>query len=191
MKPLTCSLVAIALCVTAVADDKPKEAKMTGPLQYKMNDIAGKEVDLAAYKGKVVLVVNVASKCGYTKQYKGLQELFEKYKDDGLVVIGVPANQFGNQEPGQDDEIAKFCESKYGVTFPMMGKVVVKGKDKAPLYKHLTEKETNPNHAGEIGWNFEKFLIGRGGEVVGRYKSSVDPLSEALTDAVKKELAAK
>ncbi len=191
MKRLTCSLAAIALCAVAVADDKPKEATMTGPLQFKMKDIAGKEVDLATYKGKVVLVVNVASKCGYTKQYKGLQELYDKYKADGLVVIGVPANEFGGQEPGQDDEIAKFCESKYGVTFPMMGKVVVKGEGKAPLYKHLTEKETNPKHAGEIGWNFEKFLISRNGEVVGRYKSSVDPLADTLTEAVKKELAVK
>ncbi|HEY2783671.1 MAG TPA: glutathione peroxidase, partial [Fimbriiglobus sp.] len=151
----------------------------------------GKEVDLSKYKGKVVLLVNVASKCGYTPQYEGLQSLYEAHAKAGLVVIGVPANDFGKQEPGTDEEIVKFCSSKYKVTFPMMSKVVVKGEGKCPLYKFLTEKDTDPKFAGEIQWNFEKFLISRDGTVVGRFKSSVDPKSEELTKAVKAELAKK
>ncbi len=201
--------VLAAFAATAPAADKPaatpegKAKVTTGPLQFKMKDIKGKDVELADYKGKVVLFVNVASKCGYTKQYKGLQELYEKFKDDGLVVIGVPANEFGGQEPGTDQDIAKFCESRYKVTFPMMAKVVVK-EDKAaddgdaatagkiaPLYKFLTDKTTNPKFAGDIGWNFEKFLVAKNGEVVGRYKSGVEPMSDKLVDAVKKELAEK
>jgi len=182
---------AFSVGMVAFAEDKPKEKPMSGPLQFKMKDIEEKEVDLAQYKGKVVLFVNVASQCGYTKQYKTLQELYEKFEKEGLVVVGVPANEFGSQEPGTNAEISKFCKTTYKVGFPMMAKVVVKGEDKTPLYKFLTEKETNPKFAGEIGWNFEKFLIGRNGEVVGRYKSSVDPMSDAMLEAVKKELAAK
>lgn len=209
----TGALLAIltAFAAGALAADKPAADKSegkakvtTGPLQFKMKDIKGKEVELAEYKGKVVLFVNVASECGFTKQYKGLQELYEKFKDDGLVVVGVPANEFNKQEPGTDEEIAKFCESRYKVTFPMMAKVVVKEKKAAvdaedivkaekitPLYKFLTDKKTNPKFGGDVGWNFEKFLVGRNGEVVGRFKSDVEPLSDKLVDAVKKELAAK
>lgn len=164
---------------------------MTGPLQFTMKDIEDKDVELAKFKGKVVLFVNVASQCGYTKQYKTLQELYEKYEKDGLVVIGVPANEFGGQEPGTNADIAKFCKTNYKVGFPMMSKVVVKGDGICPLYKFLTSKETNVNFAGDIGWNFEKFLIGRNGEVVARFKSSDDPMGPKLTEAVTKELAAK
>ena len=164
---------------------------MASPLDYKLKDINDKEVDLAQYKGKVVLLVNVASECGYTPQYKGLQELHEAYKDQGVVVIGIPANEFGRQEPGSNADILKFCQNSYKVTFPMMAKVVVKGTGKTPLYEYLTSKDSNPDHAGEIGWNFEKFLIGKSGKVVGRYKSSVEPMSEAIVGAIKKELEAK
>ena len=189
---LSAMLLTLAACVgCAYAEDKPKEPKLASPLDYKLNDINDKEVDLAQYKGKVVLFVNVASQCGYTTQYKGLQELHEAYKDKGLVVIGVPANEFGRQEPGTNAEIAKFCSSKYSVTFPMMAKVVVKGADKTPLYQYLTGKDSNPDFAGEVGWNFEKFLVGKGGKVVGRYKSGVEPMSDELVAAVKKELEAK
>jgi glutathione peroxidase len=168
-----------------------KEDAVKGPLQFKMKDIDGKEADLSTYKGKVVLIVNVASKCGYTPQYKGLQALYEQYKDAGLVIIGVPANEFGKQEPGSDEEIKKFCSSKYSVTFPMMSKVVVKGDGIAPLYKYLTDKETNPTHGGPVGWNFEKFLINRKGEVVNRFKSAVKPDDDKLVAAIKAELDAK
>src|SRR5262249_4826312 len=144
-------------------------------LNFKMKDIEGKEVDLSQYQGKVVLFVNVATYCGNTPQYKGLEEVYEKYKDKGLVVIGVPANEFGKQEPGSDKEIADFCKSKYQVTFPMMSKVVVKGEGITPLYKYLTAKETNPKFAGDVTWNFEKFLVARNGEVAARFKPGTKP----------------
>src|SRR5690242_17368304 len=162
------------------AEDKDKGGKKVAPaLNFKMKSLDGKEVDLAQYQGKVVLIVNVASKCGYTPQYKGLEALYEKYKDRGLVVLGVPANDFGGQEPGSDKEIAKFCTDKYGVTFPMLAKVsTIVGDDKVPLYKQLTSKETDPKFAGEIKWNFTKFLIGRNGEIVNRFESKVKPESD-------------
>jgi glutathione peroxidase len=183
---------AAGLVLAACGADDPKEsAKVSGPLDYKMTGIDGKEVDLGQYKGKVVLLVNVASECGYTPQYKGLQELYDKYGKDGLVVIGIPANDFGKQEPGTNAEILEFCKNNYKVKFPMLAKVVVKGDNKVPLYQFLTSKETKPKFAGEIGWNFEKFLVNRKGEVVGRFKSGVEPTSEQLMTAIKKELEAK
>jgi glutathione peroxidase len=156
-----------------------------------LTDIDGKDVDLSQYKGKVVLLVNVASKCGYTPQYTGLQKLYETHGKDGLVIIGVPANEFGKQEPGTNAEIKEFCSSKYKVTFPMLGKVVVKGDGITPLYKFLTDKETNPKYAGDIKWNFEKFLISKKGEVVGRFDSKVKPESDEMAKAIKAELEAK
>jgi len=182
-----------ALCAPlARAAEKRGDAKVPAALSFKMKGIDGKEVDLAQYKGKVVLIVNVASQCGYTKQYKGLQAIYEKYKNKGFVILGVPANDFGMQEPGTDAEIVKFCSSKYGVTFPMLAKVsTIVGDDKVPLYKHLTSKETDPKFAGEIKWNFTKFLIGRNGEIVNRFDSKITPESEELTKAVEEELAKK
>jgi glutathione peroxidase len=156
-----------------------------------MKNLSGKPVDLSQYQGKVVLFVNVASKCGYTPQYKGLEALFTKYEKDGLVVVGVPANEFGGQEPGSDSEIAEFCKSKFGVTFPMMSKVVVKGSGICPLYKYLTSKETDPKFAGDIRWNFEKFLVSRSGEIVNRFNSKVTPESPELVQAVETELKKK
>jgi glutathione peroxidase len=161
-------------------------ADQGSPLAGTVKKIDGSPVDLSKYKGKVVLVVNVASKCGYTGQYAGLQKLYDGYKDKGFVILGFPANDFGSQEPGSDSEIATFCSSKYGVTFDMFSKVVVKGADKAPLYKSLTEGSTPP---GEVGWNFEKFLIGRDGKIVGRYKSNVAPDDGKLNAAIEAELA--
>jgi len=166
-------------------------AEARSPLEFKVKNIKGEEVDLSTYKGKVVLVVNVASKCGYTPQYKGLQEVYAKYKDQGLVVLGFPANEFGKQEPGTNDDIAKFCKDNYQVDFDMFSKIVVKGEGIAPLYQFLTGKDTNPQFAGDIGWNFEKFLIGRNGQVVARYPSKVKPEGEELTKAVEAELGKK
>jgi glutathione peroxidase len=180
-----------ALGVVAMVANTSKGDKMNGPLEGKMKSIDGKDVNLADFKGKVVLFVNVASRCGYTSQYTGLQSIHEKHKDAGLVVIGVPANEFGSQEPGDDETIKKFCSSKYNVSFPMMSKVVVKGDGICTLYKHLTSKETNPKFGGDIGWNFEKFLIGRDGSIVGRFKSGVEPESDELVTAIKKELEKK
>lgn len=177
-------LAAVAAAPAADKGDK----KVPAALDFTMKDIAGKPVELSQYQGKVVLIVNVASRCGYTPQYKGLEALYEKYKDQGLVVIGVPANEFGKQEPGSDAEISEFCTKNYGVTFPMMSKVVVKGPGICPLYQYLTSKETDPKFAGPIGWNFEKFLISRNGEVVGRFKSPVKPESPELVKAIEAEL---
>lgn len=155
---------------------------------YSVRSIDGTSVDLSAYKGKAVLIVNVASFCGYTKQYAPLESLYRKYKDKGLVILGFPANDFGAQEPGTNDEIKTFCSTKYDVTFPMFEKVVVKGSDKAPLFQFLTSGGGNEALAGEIDWNFEKFLVGKNGAVVARFKSRVDPLSSELTSAIEAAL---
>lgn len=179
-------LFVCALCFVASAFSlRDARAEQASPLSGEVKKIDGSAVDLANYKGKVVLIVNVASRCGYTPQYAGLQKLHDTYKDKGLVVLGFPANEFGAQEPGSDSEIASFCSSKYGVTFDMFSKIVVKGPDKAPLYKALTEGATPP---GEVSWNFEKFLIGRDGRIIGRYKSAVAPDDAKLTGAIEAEL---
>jgi glutathione peroxidase len=168
-----------------------KEKKVSPTLNFKMKDIDGKEVDLSKYQGQVVLFVNVASKCGYTPQYEGLQKVHEKYGKDGLVIIGVPANEFGRQEPGTNEEIAKFCSSKYHVTFPMLAKVVVQGDGICPLYQHLTSKATDPKFGGDIQWNFTKFLIGRDGEIAGRFEPRVKPESAEMTKAIEAALSKK
>ena len=192
MTTILTACAAVVFAGVAIADAPKGGTKVTGPLDFKMAGIDGKEVDLAQYKGKVVLVVNVASQCGYTPQYKGLQELYERYDRAGLVVIGVPSNDFGRQEPGSNEEIQKFCRTNYKVTFPMLGKVAVKGDGKVPLFRYLTSKESNPKFGGEdVRWNFEKFLIGRGGEVVGRFKSEVEPDADELVKAITAELEKK
>lgn len=144
---------------------------------------------LATYKGKVLLIVNVASKCGYTPQYQGLEALNRKYKDQGLQIVGFPSNDFKQQEPGTEEEIVKFCKSKYDVTFPLFAKVQVKGADKAPLYKYLTEGD----HPGksEVSWNFNKWLVGRDGKVIAHYDSKVKPDDPAFVAEIEKQLAAK
>ncbi len=160
-------------------------------LQHKVKDIDGNEVDLAQYEGKVVLIVNVASKCGYTPQYEGLEALYRKYKDQGFVILGFPANNFMGQEPGTNEEIKTFCRTTYGVTFPMFAKISVKGDDIAPLYKTLTSKEANGEFGGPIKWNFTKFLIGRDGKTVERFGSRVKPEDAKVTGAVETALKAK
>jgi glutathione peroxidase len=180
---LTAAVTAAVLTVPAAAEEK----KMS-PLQFTLKDIKGNPVELSKYKGKVVLFVNVASKCGLTPQYEGLQALYSKYEKDGLVVIGVPANEFGKQEPGTNEEIEKFCTSKYSVTFPMMSKVVVKGEGIDPLYKFLTEQETKPAPKGDISWNFEKFLVGKDGQVVARFNPKTAPTDAKLNEAIQAEL---
>jgi glutathione peroxidase len=185
------ALMLVSVLSWSVRSDDKGDSKVPPALNFKMKKLDGKEVNLADYKGKVVLFVNVASQCGYTPQYKGLAELHEKFGKSGLAIIGVPANEFGKQEPGTDKEIAQFCEKNYGVKFDMLSKVVVKGEGQCPLYKYLTSKDTNPKFAGDVKWNFEKFLIGRDGEIVGRYKSAVEPMSEELVGDIEKALAAK
>lgn len=156
--------------------------------EFTLNSIDGQPAPLSQYKGKVVLLVNVASKCGYTPQYTGLESLYKKYKDNGLVVIGVPANNFGGQEPGTNEEIKTFCTRTYNVTFPMMSKVSVKGEDKTPLYQFLTDPAQNPAGGGDVKWNFTKFLAGKDGKVIGRFESKVAPDSPELSAAIEEAL---
>ena len=171
----------------------PKENAPAKPMSiynFKQKSLAGTDVDMSKYKGKVLLIVNTASKCGYTKQYPGLQKLSESHSKEGLAVLGFPANNFGAQEPGSDSEIGEFCQKNFGVTFDMFSKVSVKGADKAPIFQYLTT-EANPDLTGEIGWNFEKFLISRDGKLVQRFKSGVAPDSPELLKAIDAELAKK
>jgi glutathione peroxidase len=154
----------------------------SGIYDFTPNSIDGKPSPLSAYKGKVVLVVNVASKCGYTPQYTGLEALYNKYKDQGVVVVGFPANNFGAQEPGTNEEIKTFCSRTYNVTFPMYSKISVKGSDQDPLYAYLTQA------AGEVKWNFTKFLVGKDGKVIAKFDSAVKPDSAELTSAIDKAL---
>ncbi len=156
---------------------------------FTLNSIDGQPTPLSSFKGKVVLLVNVASRCGYTPQYTALESIYEKYESRGFVIVGIPANNFGGQEPGSNQEIKTFCTAKYDVTFPMMAKVSVKGDDITPLYQFLTDKSANPNTGGEIGWNFTKFLVGPDGRVIARFDSKVEPDSPQVTSAIEKALA--
>jgi glutathione peroxidase len=182
--------ILLAVLGGATADEKGGK-KVPPVLNFKMKTLQGKEIKLADYQGKVVLIVNVASQCGYTPQYKGLQALHDKYVKDGLVILGVPCNDFGRQEPGTSKEIAEFCDKNYGVKFELLEKVTVKGKDTAPLYKYLTSKKTNPQFGGDIKWNFTKFLVSRAGRVVNRFEPATEPDSTDLVKAIEEELAAK
>jgi len=154
-----------------------------------VKDIDGKDTTLAAYKGKVVLIANVASHCGYTPQYKSLEAVYQKYKDQGFVVLGFPCNQFGGQEPGTNEEIKQFCTSKYDVTFPLFDKIEVNGANRHPLYVALAG-ETSP-FPGNIKWNFNKFLISKDGKILKRFDSKVTPDSAEATAAITAALAAK
>jgi glutathione peroxidase len=156
---------------------------------YTLNTIDGLPAPLSAYKGKVVMLVNVASRCGFTPQYTALESIYERYKERGFVIIGIPANNFGAQEPGTNQEIKTFCQSKYSVTFPMMSKVSVKGDDKTPLYQYLTDKSANPKTGGDIQWNFTKFLVGPDGKIIARFEPKVTPDSPEVTGAIEQALA--
>ena len=193
--PALLALVALFLAAPlTLAEDKVESKKADSAksvLDFKMKDIDGKEVDLAQYKGKVLLIVNVASKCGNTPQYKTLEELYRKHKDQGLVVLGFPANDFRGQEPGSDADIKAFCTDKYDVSFPMFSKISVKGDGKHPLYQFLTTKQSDPKLNGEIDWNFAKFLVDREGKVVSRFTARTKPDAAEVTKAVEAELAKK
>ncbi len=175
---------------TSVAAEKEGK-KVPAALDFKMKSLGGKEVDLGKHLGKVVLVVNVASKCGLTPQYRQLQALHEKYSGRGLVVLGFPCNQFGGQEPGTVDEIKEFCRLNYGVTFDMFAKIDVNGDGACPLYKRLTALETKPKGPGKITWNFEKFIVGRNGEVVARFAPPTKPDAPEVLKVIEAELAKK
>jgi glutathione peroxidase len=157
-------------------------------LDFSMKNIDGKETKLSDYRGKVLLLVNVASKCGYTPQYEGLQAVYSKYSAQGLVVLGFPANNFGGQEPGTNEEIKQFCTVNYKVSFPMFAKISVKGADIHPLYKFLTGKETDPEFAGDIKWNFNKFLVDRNGKIIARFESGDKPEGEKVAQAIEQAL---
>ncbi|MDQ7815515.1 MAG: glutathione peroxidase [Melioribacteraceae bacterium] len=152
-----------------------------------VKDIEGKDVKLSDYAGKVLLVVNVASKCGYTPQYEGLQKIYETYKEKGFEILAFPCNDFKGQEPGTNEEIKEFCSANYGVTFTLFDKIKVLGEDRSPLYQKLISSESVEQ--GDVKWNFEKFLISKDGEVVGRFRSKVKPESEELTSLLEKLLS--
>jgi glutathione peroxidase len=194
-KYITLSAVAILLIISGVLvwtweGSAATDVKMTekSVLEFTMKNIDGQDVKLSDYSGKVLLMVNVASKCGYTPQYKGLEAIYEKYKEQGLVVLGFPANNFFWQEPGTDEEIKTFCSTKYNVTFPMFAKISVKGGKIHPLYRFLTSKETNPEFSGSISWNFNKFLVDRSGKVVARFGSKDEPESQKVVGAIEQAL---
>jgi glutathione peroxidase len=179
-------LLVPAYAVRAAAAENSKDVPPV--LQFKTKSLDGKDVDLAQYKGKVLLIVNTASKCGYTPQYKGLEALHEKYANEGLAVLGFPCNQFGHQEPGSPQQIRDFCTSKYKVTFDLFEKINVKGPQQAPLYKWLTSPEATPSDPGLVGWNFEKFLVGRDGKVIARFRSGVSPSNPKMIAAIETAL---
>ena len=180
--------ILVAGSTLALGQDKKGSSKVPPALQFEMKDIDGKNVDLGRYEGKVILIVNVASECGYTPQYKELQALYAKHKKDGLAILGFPCNDFGGQEPGDDAKVKDFACSTYKVEFDLFSKVKILGGDACPLYKFLTSKKTNPKFAGAVKWNFEKFLIARDGTVVERFESDVDPAGEAFVRAIEREL---
>jgi glutathione peroxidase len=174
-------LLAVLWLNIAQAQQSDAATGKSGIFSFTLKDIDGKDAPLAQFRGKVLLVVNTASKCGYTPQYESLERLYEKYKERGLVVLAFPANNFHEQEPGTDAEIKRFCAMKFDVTFPLFSKISVKGKDMHPLYAWLT---TQDDVSGDITWNFNKFLIDKNGNAVARFDSKTDPLSDPFVQKV-------
>jgi glutathione peroxidase len=165
-----------------------EETKMQSIYDFTMKDITGNDVKLDEYKNKVILIVNTASKCGFTYQYEGLEKLYETYKDSGFVILGFPANNFLKQEPGTNEEIAEFCQMNYGVTFPMFEKISVKGKNIHPLYNYLTSKDAGHDFGGKISWNFNKFLISKDGVIINRFGTKIKPESDKIIKAIEAAL---
>ncbi|MFA6242314.1 MAG: glutathione peroxidase [Candidatus Hydrogenedentales bacterium] len=189
------SIFCAGMLAPAFADDAAKsneEKKMPDTvLGFEVKDIDGKDVKLGdAYAGKVLLIVNTASKCGFTPQYTDLEALYQKYHEKGFEILAFPSNNFGGQEPGSEAEIKEFCSTKFKVTFPLFSKVEVKGDAKVPLYQFLTDEKTNPASPGDVKWNFTKFLVGRDGKIIARYESAVKPMDDQVTKAVEDALAA-
>ncbi len=187
---LSLSLATLALLFTGNLDAAEK-ANVPAALKFKMKTLAGKEIKLEQYQGHVVLFVNVASECGLTDQYQQLQALHEKFASQGLKVVGVPCNQFGAQEPGTAKEIQAFCKKNYGVTFDLLAKVDVNGEKACDLYKHLTQVQTKPKGPGKIGWNFEKFVLNRKGQIIGRFDPQTKPDDVAILKLITTALADK
>ncbi len=172
-------LVILTLMLSMVVHSDSTEDIYT----YSLNLINGENISLEDFKGEVLLIVNTASECGFTHQYEGLQKIYEEYSDKGFTVLGFPANNFGGQEPGTDEEIAQFCEMNFGVSFPLFSRISVRGDDQHPLFNLLTNLE-NPDFTGAISWNFEKFLIDRNGNLVRRFKTNVPPEGEEVREAI-------
>jgi glutathione peroxidase len=182
------ALLSSAACGEVKKESQKKETRMNSVYDFKVADIDGNDVNLADYKGKVLLIVNVASKCGFTPQYKGLESIYRQYKDKDFEILAFPSNDFMGQEPGTNEQIKTFCQLNYQVSFPLFAKISVKGKDIHPLYKFLTEKSTDPNFAGDITWNFNKFLIDRKGNIVNRFGSRAEPQSPEVIKAIEGSL---
>ncbi|MBK9247279.1 MAG: glutathione peroxidase [Ignavibacteria bacterium] len=189
LKSIVCGLTAVVLSFFTGSTMIAEPFAGASFYDFTMKTIDGRDINFEIYKGKVVLVVNVASFCGYTKQYTGLEEIFQKYKDRDFVVIGIPANNYGEQEPGSDEEIKEFCSKNYNVTFQMFSKISTRGKDKHPLYQFLTAGGGNELLAGEVAWNFEKFLIDKKGTIVSRYKRHIEPMSEEVVTKIEEQLS--
>ena len=181
-------IIMIISLLIVIATFQAEEQSMNSIYNFEMINIQGNTLKLSECAGKVILIVNTASKCGFTYQYEGLEKLYKTYKDSGFVILGFPANNFLKQEPGNNEEIAEFCSINYGVTFPMFSKISVKGKDIHPLYNFLTSKDTNPEFGGKISWNFNKFLISRDGKIINRFGSRVKPENEDLIKAIEEAL---
>ncbi len=188
---LTAAVLAAAgmIGLRASAAMAASENTVAPVLSFTMPSLAGRKVNLSRYQGNVILMVNTASKCGFTPQYAGLEALYKRFKSKGLVILGFPSNDFAHQEPGTDKQISIFCTSHYGVTFPMFSKVDVKGPHQCALYHYLTGHKSDPHFAGVVKWNFEKFLISRSGKIVARFRSPVKPLSAIVVHAVEAQLA--
>ena len=180
-------LFLLGISMNSSAKNSGLESSSNNVSDIIVRDMDGKNIKLSDFKGKVLLIVNVASKCGYTPQYAGLESIYEKYKDKGLEILAFPCNDFGGQEPGTNEEIKDFCTAKYDVTFTLFDKVKVLGDEKSPLYTRLVN--SNVVEKGDIKWNFEKFLIDKTGNIVSRFRSKVKPESEELTNAIEKELS--
>ena len=182
------TLIMLFAVASVVAQDESKSEEAGPALQFKLKSIDGEEVNLADYQGKVVVMVNVASKCGLTPQYSALQDLHEELSEDGLAILGIPCNQFGGQEPGSEAEIKQFCKTNYGVDFDMFAKIEVNGDDRHPLYTYLTSQEIGPAESGDIKRNFEKFVVGRDGKVIARFGPRVKPDSDEFLEVIGRAL---
>jgi glutathione peroxidase len=189
MRKFVLFCLTVALAASSALAAPPADSSAKSVYDFTLKSIDGQPTSLKEFHGKVLLLVNVASKCGYTPQYTALEALYEKYKDKGLVIVGIPANNFMGQEPGTNEEIKTFCTKKYNVTFPMMSKVSVKGDDQTPLYQFLTSKNADPKLGGELQWNFTKFLFDRNGNPVARFEPAVKPDSPEVTAAIEAALA--
>lgn len=192
---MSCFL-SVIVCLQLVAmpgftEDKKTSKEVSPVLDFKVKNIHGADIYLGDYQGTVLLIVNVASRCGYTPQYEDLEKLYKKYKNQGFQILAFPANNFAGQEPGTNEEILTFCKTKYDVSFDLFAKVSVKGEDKCDLYKFLTDEVKNPGFGGEVAWNFQKYLIDRNGKVAAKFESGDKPLDEKVTAAIEKALKEK